>query len=364
MLRYVFSIYIAAGADINDTPDETVGYFMPNWMEYPIMSGAAGNGGCPYNYDYTRLPEIAAAIQFMAASGQAVIGNFPIVNFNETDPRKKILTEFVRQFVPPHVDPAEPYTQLALPILDGAVDSLYVNTSQPQTFRGYLGLQIQFRALIEDILPEQSNGIVVVADQGVCGVPFSYLIDGSRATYLGVGDQHEAKYDAIVHTAILEELMDAAKTDRDSTYTGPPVSASFCPIELRIYPSASMEANHVSNDPLVMTLLAAGIFVFTSLVFLTYDRWVARRQTIVMNRALASGAIVSSLFPEEVRQKLYEENKQKIETVDRRNKFEAKQDLRGSNNVRTSNIADSNQIAQCYPATTIFFADLAGTFRF
>jgi hypothetical protein len=39
------------------------------------------------------------------------------------------------------------------------------------------------------------------------------------------------------------------------------------------------------------------IFVFTSLVFLLYDRLVERRQQKVMSTAMQSSAIVSSLFP-------------------------------------------------------------------
>jgi hypothetical protein len=44
--------------------------------------------------------------------------------------------------------------------------------------------------------------------------------------------------------------------------------------------------------------------VFTSLVFLLYDRLVERRQK-VMSTAVQSSAIVSSLFPSQVRDRLF-----------------------------------------------------------
>jgi hypothetical protein len=47
------------------------------------------------------------------------------------------------------------------------------------------------------------------------------------------------------------------------------------------------------------------IFVFTSLVFLLYDRLVERRQKKVMSTAMQSSAIVSSLFPSQVRDRLF-----------------------------------------------------------
>ena len=53
-----------------------------------------------------------------------------------------------------------------------------------------------------------------------------------------------------------------------------------------------MEANHKTSNPVVLATGAACIFVFTSIVFIFYDTLVARRQRIVMNRALQSGAIV------------------------------------------------------------------------
>jgi hypothetical protein len=53
---------------------------------------------------------------------------------------------------------------------------------------------------------------------------------------------------------------------------------------------------YVTTDPVIFTV-AVLIFVFTSLVFLLYDRLVERRQKKVMSTAVQSSAIVSSLFP-------------------------------------------------------------------
>jgi hypothetical protein len=190
------------------------------------------------------------------------------------------------------------------------------------------------------------------------------------ATYLGKGDQHDSKYDAMVHSAVLEGLLDKSLTDRSSTYSGLPVNQAFCPIGLKVYPSADYEANYKSQNPVFMTILAAGIFVFTSLVFVGYDLVVSRRQKIVLRRAMESGAIVSSLFPEDVRNKLYHEAKQKIKLEEKRTNFGVVGDTEKAaaaaatadpkNNMEMLMIADSNQIAKLYDNTTVFFADLAG----
>lgn len=50
-----------------------------------------------------------------------------------------------------------------------------------------------------------------------------------------------------------------------------------------------------------------GIFIFAAFVFLTYDCFVEQRQRLVMRNALRSGAIVSSMFPKEIQQRIEEE---------------------------------------------------------
>jgi hypothetical protein len=54
---------------------------------------------------------------------------------------------------------------------------------------------------------------------------------------------------------------------------------------LRVYPSDVMD-EYVTSDPVIFTVAAVLIFVFTSLVFLLYDRLVERRQKKVMSTAV------------------------------------------------------------------------------
>ena len=48
------------------------------------------------------------------------------------------------------------------------------------------------------------------------------------------------------------------------------------------------------------------VFFFTSIVFIGYDCWVERRQKLVMESTIQSDATVSSLFPQSVKQQLYQ----------------------------------------------------------
>ena len=144
--------------------------------------------------------------------------------------------------------------------------------------------------------------------------------------------------------------MKTTRQDGDSHYTGLPLDDEYCTKTLYIYPTQEMQDGFQSDDPIRFAMMTAAIFLFTSLVFIAYDLIVARRQRIVMNRALASGAIVNSLFPKAVRQQMYEENVRQQEQQAAVSKFR-------------SEPADVPQVkanAQLYEETTIFFADLAG----
>jgi class 3 adenylate cyclase len=89
-----------------------------------------------------------------------------------------------------------------------------------------------------------------------------------------------------------------------SEYIGIPISKDYCTLTVSMYPSAAMEKQFTSYNPVIIAVGAALIFVFTSLVFLIYDSKVEQRQRNLMITAVRSTAVLSSLFPTAVRDKL------------------------------------------------------------
>lgn len=85
------------------------------------------------------------------------------------------------------------------------------------------------------------------------------------------------------------------------------------------------------------------------LVFIIYDRWVERRQKVVMKTAVQTRAIVSSLFPSNVRDRLYES--------DERNQFVAKEGLKEET---MTIIKDTKPVADTFADCTVCFIDIAG----
>jgi hypothetical protein len=110
-----------------------------------------------------------------------------------------------------------------------------------------------------------------------------------------------------------------------------------------------MRNDYQTNDPIIFTICAVLIFVFTSAVFLVYDRLVEKRQKTVMTTALHTSAIVSSLFPSTVRDRLFDADN------DPPNHEGARQ---SEEFVSFGDKVVSRPIADLYTSTTVIFADM------
>jgi class 3 adenylate cyclase len=177
---------------------------------------------------------------------------------------------------------------------------------------------------------------------------------------MGVGDHHDHKYDHLSLPSKLTELGEFAV--RESIYSGARLDAEFCPFTLHVYPSDEMKAAHTTNNPIIYTAISVLIFAFTSMVFLLYDRTVERRQRSVMKTAVESSAIVSSLFPATVRNRLFPAESTSREPGKGRLQLflEGDQSCSRDNDFSERNVLTGSPIAELYPETTVFFADVAG----
>ena len=108
-------------------------------------------------------------------------------------------------------------------------------------------------------------------------------------------------------------------------------------------------------------------------VFIAFDAFVERHQKKVLNEAKRSDAIVRSLFPAAVADRLYEDARKKeiekqkdwkgplFETPKSRvKKFMRVPDMHTQSSYDSENPMASEPIADLFPNTTVLFADLAG----
>jgi Adenylate and Guanylate cyclase catalytic domain len=222
---------------------------------------------------------------------------------------------------------------------------------------GAIGFEFLWERLISGAVPAKSNLVSLVLEN-TCGQAHTYSIDPveSRLKLQDTTDKHNPKYTHMGRTSSYEdyeqivrfEAMDGEKKMSDCLY------------RFRVYPTQSFENEYVTNRPGVFAAVGGVIFLFTSLVFVSYDTVIRRRQRKVMASAKRTNDIVSSLFPDTVRGRLYERAIacEGDEPVDRGSDFHVfagrKEPSKGKG------IFGSDPIADFFPHTTIMFLDIAG----
>jgi class 3 adenylate cyclase len=347
------------------------GPYMPSWQSSPVVPYYF-----PYNWDGLAYDETANAIRHSMDTLRVVINgvtNLPDPSDPAAVEQAAASSSWASSFIGEDEDENEPMSDIVYPIINSINDVTIDPDDVEQPAVGAFALTFYWRDLIKNILPPNSKGVIVVFEN-TCEQVFTYRIDGENAIYVGQGDQHDSKYDYIGTSSTFLELRDHSDSSRGSAYTGLPLSQDFCPMTLRVYPSEVMEDVYLTSDPVIFTTATVLIFVFTSMVFFLYDWMVERRQKKVMSTAMQSSAIVSSLFPSQVRDRLFptdrvghEDSKHHHNTGTKMSdpsKFRMKSFF-GEGDASTgpsshSGMGVSPPVADLYPEATVLFADIAG----
>jgi Adenylate and Guanylate cyclase catalytic domain len=277
-------------------------------------------------------------------------------------------------FLPEGEEPMEPVSDIFYPILENAHKQIQITDSgddhsdkEEHKVVAILSLSVYWRDTIRDILPEGSNGILLVFENP-CNPTFTYQIRGPDVVFLGVGDFHDPKYSDMMVRSLMTEL--GQFSIQDSFYSGLPIDEDFCPFTISVYPSEEAEAAHTTATPWIFALVAVMVFVLTAATFVLYDFWVERRQRVVMKTAVTTTALVASLFPEVVRERIMPSGNENLpeETIPQ-NRLESflndgnkNDDVFDPQNVGASSATNLGKkpIADLFPDTSVFFADIVG----
>jgi Adenylate and Guanylate cyclase catalytic domain len=192
-----------------------------------------------------------------------------------------------------------------------------------------------------------------------CNEKFTYQIFGSEVKYLGVGDSHDRKY------GYLERIGKPAdfttSTTHKEEYSGLPLIKDSCPYTLYLYPSELMKSDFKTSNGAVFMVSTFVIFIFTSMVFYIYDWKVQQRQNRVTSTARQSSAILSSLFPSNVRDQLYETEEEEVEIgTDTKRLWGLPHAQFSHADDHLHERAEASPIAQLYEDTTVVFMDIVG----
>jgi class 3 adenylate cyclase len=154
-----------------------------------------------------------------------------------------------------------------------------------------------------------------------------------------------------------------------------------CVYTFTIYPTMEYEEKYTSDLPLQMFSVVAAAFCIIICTFLAYDWFVQRHNQMVVGAAARANAILSTLFPKNVRDRLFEERETEEREWEEKYKIDGQRNpllgVPGNKARLTSFLTESRNfiakdkddedfmykskpIADLYPETTILFADISG----
>jgi class 3 adenylate cyclase len=187
-------------------------------------------------------------------------------------------------------------------------------------------------------------------------MPYLVTQDGPDAAFIGVGDHHDTGYDSHEQSKqLFDPGQDIVQREKDNDH---------CFYTLHVYPSSSLKGIYTSNGPFLYTVIVAAVMLATGIAFYGYELLVQRRQKIVLDKVERTTAIVTSLFPDTVRDRILNDD----EPFTTRNKKDnmmlgklgLKYFLDENAGERADYAAESKPIADLFPHTTVMFADISG----
>lgn len=257
-----------------------------------------------------------------------------------------------------------PFTSLIYPVLN--------NSEGPAV--ATVGMEIEFTDLFRDILVDSFEVIQLVL-QNKCGGVFTIEISGPDAQYQAEG---EARF--FIDDVSGYQPRNTTYAELDALFEQHSLGNTFeCSYVLTSFASETFASHFLTTLPNVYRAIVLAFFFMLTCILVGYDCLIERRQTNVVNAAERSDALVRSLFPMEVRNRLYEEAERREEEkklaqqqkTDRANWKVSGADgkrfiLSPKTKMKTMELdsehhnSGSDPIADLYPNTTILFSDLAG----
>jgi hypothetical protein len=185
----------------------------------------------------------------------------------------------------------EPLSTVFVPVLD--------SFDERRKTVAVIGANLRWDSYFENILTASTPPVRVVLSN-TCQDIFTYEIRGTQATFVGKGNLAHLEYEDMAISVDLDETRIIVEPNTIALT----LNQDICRYTLRIYPTPEGDDYHNNAFPLIITLTVAAVFLMTAAVFYFYDVMVERRQKVVLDTAQRSTAIVSSIFPKNVRDQL------------------------------------------------------------
>ena len=321
-----------------------------------------------------------SGIQTVLDTRKVTITDAYLIPNPDDEKRDKHKADWISLYLPAGEEPMEPISDIYYPIISNANEHIVIDSehefgtphhhhsgdkqnSDSEDVVGIFSLSVYWRDTIKNILKDGSHHGLIVVFENPCNPPFTYQINGPDVVFLGAGDLHDDEYDHMAIKRNMAELTGPAM--EENTYSGIRIDDEFCIFHVSVYPSDTRKENHTTKTPIYFSLVTVVIFAITAATFIMYDFWVERRQKVVMKTAVTTTALVASLFPDVVIDRMLPSSENGSATGGSQPKR-----LKSFLNDGTDDdfISQSNSgkarlskpIAELFPDTTVYFADISG----
>ena len=165
---------------------------------------------------------------------------------------------------------------------------------------------------------------------------------------MGHGEFYEKGFESYAISHHLEDDLQLKRPGKESVF-------DRCKFVVTAHPSQDFKDHYYSEkNPWRLTIMVAAAFVFTAIAFVIYDWFVTNQKRKLESKARQTSAIVDSLFPKEVQERMIRDRE--IGTKKQTNKPFM---LGGAPNM--AGVTDnSDMIADFFPNATILFGDIVG----
>lgn len=236
-----------------------------------------------------------------------------------------------------------------------AIQPVFKSFEDGANIMAYVFAVVPWETYFVQALPYGTEGLVVRVND-TCGSNFSYLLNGPEAEYLGEGYQPDARYD------YLSDVADFAAFTRFDVNATESKDILHCVYTISVHATSGYATSFETQKPMFLTVVVMTVFLFTAMVFFFYDVMVQRRQDKVMNAAQKTTAIVSSLFPKNVRNRILASALEDDDIKNRSRMFGSGKDKLKNffNGGEDGDPGFDKPIADFFPETSIMFADIVG----
>jgi hypothetical protein len=182
-----------------------------------------------------------------------------------------------------------------------------------------ISLELLWADFFQDILHDYPNQPMTVVVENQCNPDESYQfqVNGTESIFVSklnaTNDQllQQGYFFVQAYTPINSSYAAFAELFFEHGVQPVDPDESGCNYQLHMYATPEFKIFYVNSDPEVYRAVVLLVFICVIMVFVCYDCLVGYRQRRVVTAAERSDAIVSSLFPSKVRDRLYENAKKR-----------------------------------------------------